>query len=667
MKENIKKNNTDDLYVCVYRATTKGYGFAAIIPEGEDELPDKPSEIFIPASAKKDAFDKDTCLVHLLKKPENGNKAEGEIKSILNRGIEEFVGTFEKSKNFGFVVPDDKKLDTDFFIQKEHTKGAKDGQKVFVRITNYGGNNRRPEGRVIEILGNSDDPATDYRTVISQYGILPEFTMEVFEEAEELPDAVTEDEKIGRLDLRDVVTVTIDGADAKDLDDAITVKRIDNGYELGVHIADVSHYVTENSALDESALKRGTSVYLINKVVPMLPKKLSNGICSLNAGQDRLALSCIMDIDMNGHIIGHRIEETLINVNRRMNYDEVSEIVSNPEAYREEYGNLVDMFMLMKELSNKLRNNRAARGALDFEFDECKVILDNTDMPIDIVPEERNEASKFIEDFMLAANETVAESYFWQEIPFLYRTHETPDEDKIKKLSMFVKNFGYSLKGSMENLHPKEIQKLLLAIKGKEEEPVISRLALRSMRQARYSTDCDGHFGLSAKYYCHFTSPIRRYPDLQIHRIIKENLHGQLDEERKNHYNDILDMVAKETSRCERNAESCERELVKYKHVEYMEKRIGEAYEGVISGLSGRGIFVELPNTVEGVVTMADLKDDYYVFDAENYLIAGEKKHKTYALGQKVYVIVTGTDKTDKTVELSIIGEKRYKALTENK
>lgn len=665
-KENLQlQNNTERIVECTFRATMKWFGFAEVISEEEPAPGEKPEEIFIPASMRGDAFDKDTVIVKVYKEATPGNKAEGEVTRIVSRGMTHFIGTFQGSGKAGFAVPDDRKIEYPFFIQREHTKGAKDGQKVYVRITEYGGKKKRPEGRVTEILGNADDPKTDFKSVVREYDIYPEFSMEVTTEAQDIPDVVTEEEKIGRKDWRNVQTVTIDGKDAKDLDDAISVKTTDKGYELAVHIADVSHYVKEGSPLDESALKRGTSVYLINKVVPMLPKKLSNGICSLNAGVDRLALSCIMDIDKNGKIYGHRIEETLINVDRRMNYDEVSDIIANPDSNREEYKSLVDMFVLMAELSDKLRANRSARGALDFDFAECKVILDENDRPIDIVPDVRNVASKIIEDFMLAANETVAEDYFWQELPFLYRTHEVPDEEKITKLSLFVKNFGYVIKGQKDNVHPKEIQKLLMAIKGTEEEPVISRLALRSMRQAHYSTECEGHFGLSAKYYCHFTSPIRRYPDLQIHRIIKENLHGNLDEDRKNHYNNILDSVAKDTSRCERNAENCERDLVKFKHVEYMQERIGQAFEGVISGLSGRGIFVELPNTVEGIVSMANLKDDYYVFDSKSYVIAGEKKHKTYSLGQKVYVLVVDTDKTDKAIEFSIIGEKRYKALTE--
>ncbi len=429
----------------------------------------------------------------------------------------------------------------------------------------------------------------------------------------------------------------------------------------------------EGSPLDRSALDRGTSVYLINKVVPMLPHKLSNGICSLNQDEDRLALSCIMDIDNSGRITGHRITESLINVTRRMTYDKVAEIIeafgtkADKKAQKEltdEYGELIPMFLLMKELSDKLREQRMQRGAVDFDFSDSKVILDENDAPTYVGPEERNDASKIIEDFMLAANETVAEDFFWQDMPFLYRVHEAPDEEKINKLLIFVKNFGLVLKGNKNDIHPKEIQKMLSGIKGKEEEALISRLTLRSMRQARYSPECDGHFGLACKYYCHFTSPIRRYPDLQIHRIIKENLSGCLDEARKMHYNEILDNVAKLTSAAERNAESAEREIVRLKHIEYMHEHIGEAFEGVISGITNWGIYIELPNTIEGMVSLADLRDDYYVFDAEHMTLTGEKKHKTYTLGQKLCIEVVNADKVLKTIDFRIIGSKRFKELT---
>ncbi len=671
-KEHLKEKTEEAVktFTATFRATSKGFGFAAV--EGEDGEPEE--EVFIPASEKKGAWNGDTVLVRLTCEKKGDRKAEGIVEKIVKRNTEYVIGTFVKSKNFGFVVPDDRGMEEDIFIQKEHTKGAVDGHKVYVRITDYGTKKKNPEGRVTEILGHVDDPHTDMKAVLRAFGIYPEFSMEVVDEAQDIPTEVSEAEKVGRVDYRDELIVTIDGADAKDLDDAVSVVKTDTGYRLSVHIADVSHYVKEGSPLDRSALDRGTSVYLINKVVPMLPHKLSNGICSLNQGEDRLALSCIMDIDNNGHITGHRITESLINVTRRMTYDKVAEILEvfgsrankkQKKELSEEYGDLIPMFLLMKELSDKLREQRMQRGAVDFDFSDSKVILDENDAPTYVGPEERNDASKIIEDFMLAANETVAEDFFWQDMPFLYRVHEAPDEEKINKLLIFVKNFGLVLKGNKNDIHPKEIQKMLSGIKGKEEEALISRLTLRSMRQAHYSPECGGHFGLACKYYCHFTSPIRRYPDLQIHRIIKENLSGCLDEARKMHYNGILDNVAKLTSAAERNAESAEREIVRLKHIEYMHEHIGEAFEGVISGITNWGIYIELPNTVEGMVSLADMKDDYYVFDAERMMLTGEKKHKTYTLGQKLYIEVINADKVLKTIDFRIIGSKRFKELTE--
>ncbi len=663
-KMNKKKKSAESREVeCIFRATTKGYGFAQIL----DEDGNVAEEIFIPACDKKGAYDKDKVIVRITKESAEGMKAEGEIVKIVTRGTEGIVGTFRKSGKYGFVTPDDKKFEDDIYISREHTKGAEDNYKVYVHITNFGSGNKGPEGRITEILGDADDARTDYNTVLKEFDIYPEFPMEVRLQADEIPQEVPEDEKKGRLDLRNELTVTIDGADAKDLDDAVTLKTTENGYELGVHIADVSHYVRENTPLDTSALSRGTSVYLINKVVPMLPKSLSNGICSLNARVDRLALSCIMDIDRQGHIVGHKIAETVINVNRRMTYDEVSDIIKDPENNRAEYGELTDMFVLMDKVSGLLRENRKTRGAIDFDFTESKVILNDEDFPVEIVPEERGAASKIIEDFMLAANETVAEDYFWQDIPFLFRAHEKPDDEKITKLFIFVKNFGLNIRFNKNELHPKEIQTLLERIKGMYEEPLISRLTLRSLKQARYMTECVGHFGLATKYYCHFTSPIRRYPDLQIHRIIKETLHGKLTDARKAHYASILDDVATKTSALERNAEEAEREIVKLKHIEYMGEHLGEAYEGVISGLTGWGIYVELPNSVEGMIALKNLTDDYYTFDAENYILVGEKKHKTYKLGEKLYIQVADTDKLLKTIDFKIIGKKKYDELTKQR
>lgn len=447
-------------------------------------------------------------------------------------------------------------------------------------------------------------------------------------------------------------TVTIDGEDAKDLDDAITISRESYGYRLGVHIADVSHYVTEGSPLDEEALNRGTSVYLVDRVIPMLPHKLSNGICSLNEGTDRLALSCIMEIDPQGRVLGHEIAETVIRVDRRMTYTAVNAIVTDrDEKTMEEYADFVEMFDLMKELADILREKRRQRGSIDFDFPESKIILDEKGRPVDIKPYERNAATKIIEDFMLMANETIAEDYFWQDIPFVYRTHDNPDPEKMKRLGVFINNFGYTIRTHDGEVHPKELQKLLKKIEGTEEEALISRLTLRSMKQAKYMPVCSGHFGLAAKYYTHFTSPIRRYPDLQIHRIIKENLRGGLSEKRIAHYDKILTGVTIQCSATERRAEEAERETIKLKKCEYMSRRIGEIFDGVISGVTNWGFYVELPNTVEGLVHVNELHGDYYVFNEERMELRGEMSGKTYKLGQKIQVMVTGTDRLTKTID----------------
>ena len=485
-------------------------------------------------------------------------------------------------------------------------------------------------------------------------GIPTEFSEKVLNQAVRVSKEVSEADRAGRKDLRDWLMVTIDGEDAKDLDDAVSLQTIDGNYVLGVHIADVTNYVQENSALDREAFERGTSVYLADRVIPMLPHKLSNGICSLNAGEDRLALSCIMTFDQAGEMIDHEIVETVIHVDKRMSYNGVAKIL---DGNTEETGTdqeIVSMLLSMKKLSDILRERRGRRGSIDFDFPETKVILDENGKPVDIRPYERNGATKIIEDFMLMANETVAEEYYWRELPFIYRTHEVPDEDKIRKLSTFINNFGYHIHVRNE-VRPKEIQKLLDKVDGTPEEALISRLTLRSMKQARYTTENTGHFGLAAKYYTHFTSPIRRYPDLQIHRIIKENLRGRLNEDRISHYEEILSRVAAQCSDRERRAEEAEREVVKMKKAEYMRSHIGEEYDGVISGVTKWGIYVELANTVEGLVHVADMRDDHYEFAEQTYELVGEHSGKTYKLGQTVRVRVADADKLQRTVNFEIV------------
>lgn len=628
-----------------FESTQKGFGFVTV--EGID------GDIFIKEKDINGAFHMDKVKVVITSEKKGSRRAEGKVISVVEHGIKELVGTFEQGKGFGFVVPDNGKIGCDIFIPKAKCNGAVTGHKVIVKIDNYGTENKNPEGEVTEIIGHIDDPGTDIMSIIKAYDLPVDFPESVIKSLDDIPDEVSEKDKAGRTDLRNLLTVTIDGEDAKDLDDAITITMENDIYHLGVHIADVSHYVTENSPLDKEALKRGTSVYLVDRVIPMIPHKLSNGICSLNQGQDRLTLSCLMDIDKEGNVIGHKICESVINVNRRMSYTSVKKIlVDKDEAEIKEYSELVDMFHLMEEAAYVLRKKRFKRGSIDFDFPETKIILDKDGHPIEIKPYERNVATKIIEDFMLIANETVAEDYFWQELPFLYRTHENPDPDKMLKLGTFINNFGYSIRTGNQ-MHPKEIQKLLSKIEGSDEDNLISRLTLRSMKKAKYTVDCIGHFGLAAKYYCHFTSPIRRYPDLQIHRIIKENLHGGMKEKRIEHYNNILPDVAVKTSATERRAADAERDTDKLKMTEYMEKHIGETYEGVISGMTGWGIYVELPNTIEGMVPVTSLKG-YYVYDDNHYEMVSETDGTVYKLGQKVRIVVTGTDKIMRTIDFAM-------------
>lgn len=633
-----------------FMATQKGFGFVRV--EGEKE------DIFIPAHFTKGAIDGDTVQI-MLDSRSRGKRREAEVVSILERGSSIIVGTYSSSKSFGFVVADNHKFTKDIYIAKSDTMGAITGHKVVVEITDFGSESRNPEGRVIEIIGHINDPGVDILSVVKAYGLPEEYPDGVMDQVRDIEEEVAESEKIGRADYRNLQTVTIDGEDAKDLDDAITLTKEGNTYHLGVHIADVSQYVTEYSPLDKEALKRGTSVYLVDRVIPMLPHKLSNGICSLNQGVDRLALSCMMDINEKGEVVEHRIEESVINVDRRMSYTSVHKIVEEEdEAERKEYKELISMFELMYELAGILRERRFKRGSIDFDFAESKIILDPKGRPLDVKIYERNNAHRIIEEFMLAANQTVAEEYFWLELPFVYRTHEVPDVEKIATLNAFVSNFGYTVRvGADDEIHPKEIQKLIKNVDGTPEEALISRLALRSMKQAKYTVSCEGHFGLAMKYYCHFTSPIRRYPDLQIHRIIKENIHGKLADKRVEHYNQILPEVTAEASRLERRAEDAEREVEKMKKAEYMEQFVGETFEGIISGVTTWGMYVELPNTIEGMVRVADIPGDYYYFEEESYQMVGERTHKVYKLGQSVRVTVDAVDKILRTIDFVLAEE----------
>ncbi|MDE7207451.1 MAG: ribonuclease R, partial [Lachnospiraceae bacterium] len=581
---------------------------------------------------------------------------EAQVIEIVARGMRHVVGTYDKSnKNYGFVVPDNTKIGDDIFVPAERSKGAVSGHKVVCEITDYGKNNRKPEGKIIEIIGHANDPGVDIMSIVKGYELPVEFSEKIMKQVEHVPDEVSDADMAGRRDLRDVQMVTIDGEDAKDLDDAVSLTKAGALYQLGVHIADVTNYVQENSALDWGARERGTSVYLVDRVIPMLPHKLSNGICSLNAGENRLALSCLMTIDQKGEVVSHELVESVIKVDRRMSYTSVKKILEDhDEAEIKEYESFVPMFERMRELAAILREKRKKRGSIDFDFPETKMILDEEGHPIDIKPYDRNVATKMIEDFMLIANETVAQHFYWLELPFVYRTHDTPDPEKIAKLGTFIRNFGYSLKSKQEEVHPKELQKLLANVEDTPEEALISRLTLRSMKQAKYTIDCTGHFGLACQYYCHFTSPIRRYPDLQIHRIIKEQLRGKLNEKRMEHYNEILPEVAKHSSEMERRAEEAERETDKLKKAEYMEERIGSIYEGVISSITSWGIYVELPNTIEGMIHVSMLPGDYFYYDEETYEMVGQATDIRYKLGQTLKIRVNTTDKITRTIDFVI-------------
>lgn len=619
------------LYSGIFIGNSRGFGFVEINKDDKD--------IFIPYDKVNGAIHKDKVLCKIY--DANASKPEGEIVKVLERGIKRIVGTYQQVKNYGFVIPDEKKIADDIFIKSGDGKGAVTGQKVTVKITVPADEkHKNPEGVVDEILGHINDPGVDILSIIMQYDLPVEFPEKVYREIETIEDTIENEDISNREDYRNVTMVTIDGEDAKDLDDAVSVEKLENGnYKLGVYIADVSHYVRFNSPLDKEAYKRGTSVYLVDRVIPMLPHKLSNGICSLNAGVDRFSLCCIMEINENGDVVSSEIKKAVINVDSRMSYTIVNDLLTNDNSeYADTYKHLMPMFKNMECLRNILFNKRIKRGAIEFNSDEAKIILDDNGKPIDIVKRERNIATSIIEEFMLAANETVAEYFYWIEIPFVYRTHDEPDEEKYEKLQDYVGKLGYVLKGSSK--HPKTYQTLLQSISDTPEEPVVQKMALRSMKQARYTSENGNHFGLAAKYYCHFTSPIRRYPDLQIHRIISDYLAGTLDERKISYYRKNLTEISTHCSITERTAEEAERETDKYKIVEFMKDKVGQEFSGIISGITSWGIYVELPNTVEGMVSIKDLYDDIYEYDEDNLRYIGIHTGRTYNIGDKVNVVL---------------------------
>lgn len=629
----------------------KGFGF--LLPDTEGE-----KDVFIPSSSMNGAMNGDKVLVQITREDINGKKREGEVEEVLERANKNIIGVYEDSRNFGFVVPEDSRINQDIFISKKDRNGANEGDLVICEIVKWADKRRSPEGIVKEVLGKKGDKGLDILTIIKKYGLPEEFPDKVLNYAENIEEEISENEYARRTDLRNLRMVTIDGEDAKDLDDAVSIERLNNGnYRLGVHIADVSHYVKEKNPLDKEALKRATSVYLIDRVIPMLPRKLSNGICSLNPKVDRLALSCFMVIDNNGKVIQHEIQETVIKTSERMTYTDVTKILeNNDEELINRYDYLVDDFKAMEELCNILREKRIKRGAIDFNFEESKIILNDLGKPVDIKPYDRAIANKIIEEFMLVCNETIAEHMYWTNLPFVYRIHEDPDEEKLGKFKEFVYNLGYVVRWGQE-MHPRAFQDILEKVKGKKEETVVSTLLLRSMMQAKYSPECVGHFGLAAKYYCHFTSPIRRYPDLQIHRIIKEQLNGKIDEKRSARLSNIVEVASKQSSEMERLAQDAEREVDDLKKAEYMQERIGEEFSGIISSVTSFGLFAELPNTIEGLIHITALDDDYYIYDEAHLCLIGERTKKVYRLGDEVKVRCSRVDIDNREVYFDLIEE----------
>jgi ribonuclease R len=662
-KRKPKKKKTN-LVTGTLTLNAKGFGFVTV--EGF------PDDIFIPAKYVGNAFQSDIVEVEVAEKSgRRGPKTEGKIVRIVERGIKEIVGTFEQvRRDYGFVIPDRIKLPRDIFIPSGRSMGAVNGHKVVVRITDYGEEHRSPEGEIIEILGHINDPGVDILSIVRAFGLPEGFPEEVLREAAEVAAKEIEP-KTWRTDLRDELMITIDGDDAKDLDDAVSLTYDGEFFHLGVHIADVSEYVKEGSLLDVEAYRRGTSVYLVDRVIPMLPHALSNGSCSLNQKEDRYAMSCLMTINGSGEIVDHEICESIIRVDRRMSYTEVHKMLQDPSVCDagqklEDAAFVLDMIQQMAGVASILRNKRRRRGSIDFDLPECKILLDPQGRPLEIHPYEHTEANDLIEDFMLAANETVAEHFYWLDAPFVYRIHDVPDQEKIQNLMQLIGAFGYHVKGSgkgktgkkskvnPEEVHPKEIQKLLAQIAGTPEEGLITRLALRSMKQAKYSPDCTGHFGLAASYYCHFTSPIRRYPDLQIHRIIKEYLRGELNEARRDHYREILEGVAHQSSRLERRAAEAERETDKLKKVQYMTEHIGEEYDGIISGVTKWGVYVELESTVEGMIRMQDLPFDTYLYDETTGELFGSRTGRTFRMGNPIRIQVAAADLFNRTIDFIV-------------
>ena len=637
-------------YDGIYRKNQKGFGFV--------RLEDQEDEIYISKENSLNALNGDRVLIEILEESNKVKSAEGKVVRILKHEKDTVVGIFQNNKSFGFVVPDDRSFGTDIFISKKNFGKARDNHKVLVKITKYPQNGKNAEGKIIEVLGNVNEAGVDMLSLIKEYNLPSTFPEEVVQEAKKFGDTIDEKDIPNRADFRDKEIFTIDGEDAKDLDDAVRVDKLDNGnYKLEVHIADVSYYVKENSLLDREALIRGTSIYMLGRVIPMLPRELSNGLCSLNEGEDRYTLSCIMEIDQKGNVVSGEVVKGIIKVTKRMSYNDVQAILDGNETVINHYEPYIQEFKNMEELAIILKNRRMEQGYLNLDIPESKIGLDIDGKVVSVGKYETSFANEIIEQFMLSANETIAEKFYWLQAPFIYRVHEKPDIEKIQELNKFLINFGLKIKANKDNIYPKEFAKILEETKGKKEEKVVSNLVLRTLKLARYEAENKGHFGIASKYYCHFTSPIRRYPDLFIHRVISKYLEENYDVKEnwiEEHQKQAEDR-AKQSSEREKIATKVEREAEDLKKAEYMESRIGEEYEGIVSSITSFGMFVELENTIEGLIRFDDLGDEYFIYDEDRKQLIGEKTNKVYKIGDKVKIRVKKASKILRQIDFEIV------------
>ena len=634
-------------YQGIFRGNEKGFGFVKI--EGQE------NEIYVSRANTKDAIDGDEVIVKILKKEGKEKHKEGKVTKVTKHNLDTIVGNFKKSKNFGFVIPDNKKMNTDIYISKKNMKKAKNNQKVVVKITKFPSGNKSAEGKIIEIIGHIDEAGVDILSLVKEYDLPYEFPKPVIEEARSINKLIDKKDIPHRLDLREKEIFTIDGEDAKDLDDAVYVEKTKQGtYILGVHIADVSYYVKEGSMLDKEAIIRGTSIYMMDRVIPMLPKELSNGICSLNQGEERFAISCIMEIDNEGKVISSDIKKSIIKVTKRMSYTDIYKILEEKdEKIIKENKKYVEHFKRMDELARILKKRREKAGSLNLDIPESKIILDHNGVAIDVKKYELTFANEIIEQFMLTANETIAEKFYWLNAPFIYRVHENPDMEKITELNKFLFNLGYKIKVSKDNVYPKSFAEVLEKSKGTPEERVVSNLILRTLKVARYESENKGHFGIASKYYCHFTSPIRRYPDLFIHRIISEYLKKgyNLKEKEIEEYREKAKKYAETSSEREKVAQKVEREAEDIKKAEYMQDKVGEMYEGIISSITSFGVYVELENTVEGLIRFDDLGNEYFIYDENRKTLMGERSKKIYKIGDKINIKVKYASKETRRID----------------